>query len=265
MGVLNVTPDSFYDGGRWAKPEDAISRAGQMMEDGADIIDVGGESTRPGAEAVSEDEELRRVIPVIEGISKISGRKAVVSIDTYKSSVASAALDSGAGMINDISGLRYDPGMAGLAAKKSVPVIIMHMQGNPKRMQESPQYGNVIEEITGFLGDQARYALKNGIKKENIVIDPGIGFGKTTQHNVEILQNLHRFTATGYKLAVGVSRKSFIGKILGDENNPAPAPERLEGTLAAVIWSAVFGAKILRVHDVMETKRALKVVERLIL
>lgn len=252
MGILNVTPDSFYDGSVHNTRKEALDHAGEMIANGADIVDVGGESTRPGAEEVSVGEELARVKPVIE---KLASEKTLVSIDTYKPEVASVACEFGARMINDINGLRT-PGMAEVAVEYDVPVVIMHMQGTPRNMQDNPQYGDVVLDIKKFFMERAEYAVKSGIKKENIILDPGIGFGKTVEHNLRIIKRLHEFKKLGYPLLVGPSRKSFIGNILG-----LPAEERLEGTLAAVTACIAGGADIVRVHDVREAVRASRVAD----
>jgi len=249
MGILNVTPDSFSDGGRHFDKAAAIRRAHQMVEEGADIIDIGGESTRPGSEPVPLEEEISRTIPVIEALAK--NIKVPISIDTYKAEVAKRALDAGASIVNDISGLRFDPEMPKVVSQYKVPVVIMHIKGTPKNMQANPQYGALIPEIMDYLRASIMLALKFGIPEDKIIIDPGIGFGKAFEHNLEIIKNLHEFTLLEKPLLVGVSRKAFIGKILGD----APASERLEGTAAAVAISILNGANIIRVHDVKEMKK----------
>lgn len=254
MGILNVTPDSFSDGGKYFAPEKAIVYAEKMAEEGADIIDVGGESTRPGAESVPLEEELKRVIPVISELAKRV--KVRISIDTYKSEVARQALDCGARMVNEISSLRFDPQMVEILSKYKVPVIIMHMLGTPRNMQDNPRYEDVVGEIFSFFEERIEFASQNGIKKENIYLDPGIGFGKSVEHNLEILRRIGEFHSLGYPLVLGTSRKSFLGKILD-----ADVGERLEGSIATYIWAVLQKVKVLRVHDVRETKRAVKVVE----
>ncbi len=254
MGILNVTPDSFYDGGRRVDPAEAIADGVVMAARGADIIDIGGESTRPGAQSVSEDEELARVLPVVAGL-----RRAVpvpISIDTYKSKIARAALGAGADIVNDISALRFDPAMASLIAAEKVPVILMHMQGTPRTMQQEPQYEDVAREVRDFLAMQLYEAMEAGIVPDSIILDPGIGFGKTLEHNLLLLRGLPMFAALGQPLMVGVSRKTFIGKIL--EIGP---DDRLEGSLAAGTVAVLGGANILRVHDVPETCRAIRVAD----
>ncbi|MDP3048114.1 MAG: dihydropteroate synthase [Thermodesulfovibrionales bacterium] len=249
MGILNVTPDSFSDGGQYFDRGLAIKRAHEMVEEGADIIDVGGESTRPGSEPVPLQEEIARTIPVIEEISKKI--KVPISIDTYKAEVAKRALDAGASIVNDISGLRFDPEMPKVVSQYKVPVVIMHIKGTPKNMQANPQYEALIPEVMDYLRESIRLAVESGIAEDKIIIDPGIGFGKTYDHNLEIIKKLREFTLLEKPLLVGPSRKAFIGKILGD----APASERLEGTAAAVAISILNGANIIRVHDVKEMKR----------
>jgi dihydropteroate synthase len=255
MGILNVTPDSFSDGGRFFDPSSAIHRGIQMAEDGADIIDIGGESTRPGAEPISVEEEVRRTIPVIEALAKEI--RIPISIDTYKAEVAKRALDAGAGIVNDISGLRYDPRMAKVVAGYSVPVVIMHMKGSPKDMQKAPVYEALIPEILDYLREGIRMATEAGIPEDKIIVDPGIGFGKRFEHNLEIIHNLCEFVLLEKPLLVGPSRKAFIGKILGD----VPSEERLEGTAAAVAISIFNGAHIIRVHDVKEMAKVVKVAD----
>lgn len=255
MGILNVTPDSFYDGGKYSNVEKAIHRGLQLIEQGADILDIGGESTRPGALPVSLDEELKRVIPVIEGITKRV--KIPISIDTYKAKVAEEAINVGASIINDISGLRFDPEMVSVAAKYNTPVILMHIKGHPKDMQKNPHYYALIPEIIEYLRTSIIIAKEAGIQEDKIILDPGIGFGKLPEHNLEIIGNLREFTSLGKPILIGVSRKSFIGKILND----APPEGRLEGTAAAVAVSIINGANIVRVHDVDYISKIVKVVD----
>ena len=254
MGILNVTPDSFSDGGRYNRPEKAIERALEMVQEGATIIDIGGESSRPGSLRISAEEELERIIPVIRGIREQSD--VLISVDTYKPEVAEKALNAGVDIINDIYGLRKE-GMAELIADHDASVVIMHMQGDPENMQDNPQYRDVIGEITGFLRAQAEKALDAGISPDAIAIDPGIGFGKTVEHNLTIIRELSSFRSLGYPVLLGASRKSFIGKSLGLE-----VDERLEASLAVAsigIWN---GASIIRAHDVKETVRAVKMSEK---
>ena len=255
MGVLNVTPDSFSDGGLFFNEKKAVEHAHRLIEEGADIIDIGGESTRPGSEPVPVEEEIRRTIPVIKAISREI--KVPISIDTYKSEVAKHALDAGASIVNDISGLRFDPEMPKVVAEYGVPVIIMHIKGRPKDMQQSTVYEALIPEIMDYIRASILLARNFGILEDRIIIDPGIGFGKTFEHNLEIIKNLKEFTLLGRPVAVGVSRKAFIGKILGD----VPPSERLEGTASAVAISIFNGANIIRVHDVKEMAKVAKVAD----
>ena len=254
MGVLNVTPDSFSDGGLYDDADIAVERAKEMVAQGSDIIDIGGESSRPGSEPVTIDEELRRVLPVIKRLAQESD--VLISIDTYKSTVAEHALKAGAHIVNDISGLNFDPEMAKVAADYGVPVVLMHIQGTPKNMQISPQYHSLISEITLYLQNSIEHAETAGVSPEKIIIDPGIGFGKTVEHNLEIIRRLKEFRCLGKPILIGTSRKSFIGKILG-----LPVEERIEGTVATVVSSIINGADIVRVHDVKQVQRAVKMVD----
>lgn len=254
MGILNVTPDSFFDGGRRDSAAQAIADGVAMAASGADIIDIGGESTRPGAQPVSEAEELARVLPVLRGLRREIGLP--ISIDTYKSNIARAALDAGADIVNDVSALRFDPAMTPLVAAEKVPVVLMHMQGAPRTMQVEPRYGDVTREVRDFLAAQLYDGMDAGIMPEAIILDPGIGFGKTMDHNLQLLRSLPVFAALGQPLLVGVSRKAFIGKILNLE-----AADRLEGSLAAAVAAVLAGANILRVHDVGATSKALRVAD----
>jgi dihydropteroate synthase len=254
MGIINVTPDSFYDGGKRLDPDRAVADGIDLVEAGAEVLDVGGESTRPGAKPVSLEEELQRVLPVIRGLRR--NVSVPISIDTYKTEVARAALNEGADIVNDISALRFDPQMAVLVAAEKVPVILMHMQGTPRTMQADPCYSNVLREVQDFLAAQVNFAVEAGVERANIIIDPGIGFGKTLDHNLTLLKGLPALAALGLPLLVGVSRKAFIGKILGLEPG-----ERLEGSLAAAIAAVFGGAHIVRAHDVKETRRAIRVAD----
>lgn len=262
MGVLNVTPDSFSDGGKFSSVESAVEYAIQMEKDGADIVDVGGESTRPGAEPISMNEEMNRVLPVIEQL--VGTIDIPISVDTHKSEIAQKALDTGASMVNDISALRDDKNLAGVVAEYNVPICLMHMKGNPRNMQTNPIYTNVIREIYDFLKERTEYALSCGIKKGNIIIDPGIGFGKRTgkgiEDNCEILKHLSKLRDLGFPILVGASRKTFIGNVCR-KSKPLPVSERLEGSLAAACLAVINGADIVRVHDVKETRRCVDLVD----
>jgi dihydropteroate synthase len=252
MGILNVTPDSFSDGGQFFDPGRAVEHGLKMVADGAAIIDVGGESTRPGSAPVPADEQIKRVVPVIEALCERTN--VPVSVDTYKFEVAEAALKAGAGMINDITALSDDR-MGELAAEQQVPVVLMHMRGTPATMQVEPQYNDIVGEVLGFLLGRAMLAEKIGISRDMIFIDPGIGFGKTTEHNLLLLRNISKFVAVGYRVLVGTSRKKFIGNITGKE---MPA-ERIFGTAATVALCAAAGVSIIRVHDVPEMVDVVKV------
>ena len=255
MGILNITPDSFSDGGLYFDKSTAVKRAFQMVEEGADIIDIGGESTRPGSEPITIEAELMRTIPVIEALAR--GIKIPLCIDTYKSEVARRALDAGASMVNDISGLRFDPKMPEVVSEYKVPVVIMHIRGNPRDMQQNPVYEALIPEIMDYLRAGMIIARQAGISEDMIVIDPGIGFGKTFNHNLQIIHNLHEITLLKKPILIGPSRKAFIGEILGD----VPVTERLEGTAAAVAISIMNGANIIRAHDVKEMVKVAKVAD----
>jgi dihydropteroate synthase len=248
MGVVNVTPDSFSDGGLYLDPEAAIRHGVELAEAGAAILDVGGESTRPGAEAVSVEEELRRVVPVVEGLA---GGEAEISVDTSKREVAAAALDAGATIVNDVTALRGDPGMAALCAEHACTVVLMHMRGEPRTMQENPVYEDVVAAVRAFLFERLEVATAAGIDPERIWLDPGIGFGKTLEHNLELLRRLDELCELGRPLVVGTSRKSFIGKVDG-----SGVEERIGGTIASSVLALAAGADVLRVHDVAEMRQA---------
>ena len=251
MGVLNVTPDSFSDGGRYLDVDQAVEHAGRMAAAGADIIDVGGESSRPGAEPVSADEELRRVVPVIERLGRLT-----VSIDTTKALVAERALSSGARIVNDISALRFDERMVDVVRDAGAGLVLMHMKGTPQTMQQEAQYAQVVTDVLGFLRARVAFAIARGIAREQIAVDPGIGFGKTVEHNLRLLAHLDEFRLLGCPVLVGASRKSFIGKVLGRE-----ADDRLSGSVAVAAWAVTHGAKIVRVHDVAETADVVRMIE----
>ena len=254
MGVLNVTPDSFSDGGRFFQTKKAIEQGIAMARDGADIIDVGGESTRPYSKKISAGEEIERVIPVIQALSR--ELKIPISIDTCKAKVARQALQVGASMINEISALRSDPDMISIAAEAGVPVILMHMKGVPGNMQDNPTYDNLIPEILDFLKDAVDRAVNGGIKEDMIIVDPGIGFGKTFDHNLEVIKELSQFSSIERPLLLGTSRKAFIGHILNKEVH-----ERDTGTMATIVAGVMNGARIVRVHDVKKTSETVKMID----
>lgn len=254
MGVLNVTPDSFSDGGLFFDKEKAISHGLRLVEEGADIIDIGGESTKPGSKPLELEEELRRVIPVIKSIS--AEVDVPISIDTYKSTVAQKAIEAGAEIINDISGLNFDPGLAKVASKEDIPLVLMHIRGMPETMQKNVHYDSLFSEILQYLKDSIQRAESAGLDPRQIIIDPGIGFGKTVEDNLLIIKNLHEFRILGKPILLGTSRKSFIGKILNAE-----VGERLEGTLSSITVGVLNGAKIIRCHDALQAKRAIAVAD----
>jgi len=257
MGIINVTPDSFSDGGLYFNKEKAVDRGLELAEEGADIIDIGGESTRPGSDFISTEEELMRTVPVISALRKKTD--VLISVDTTKSEVAEAALGEGANIINDISSFRFDPKMLSLAAQKDIPVILMHMKGTPKNMQLNLFYEDLLAEIRGFLEERIATAQAYGIKKEKIIIDPGIGFGKSLKDNLTLIKSLKFLEPIDRPILIGISRKSFIGKILS-----LPPQERTEGTIASAVLSIINGAHILRVHDVEAVKRAVLITEAII-
>jgi dihydropteroate synthase len=253
MGVVNVTPDSFSDGGAFDDAEQAIAHGRRLVSEGATFLDVGGESTRPGAAPVSAEEELARVMPVVEGLIPVQK----VSIDTMKSSVAAAAIDAGVEMVNDVSAFRFDPEMAGLIADmRLVDVCLMHMLGDPRTMQADPRYDDVVSEVKAFLAERMQFAIDAGIPEDNIHLDPGIGFGKTVEHNLELLRRLHELTDLGRPIVVGTSRKSFLGKITGRD-----VTERVPATVATCVMAYERGARVFRVHDVAAVSDALKVAD----
>jgi dihydropteroate synthase len=249
MGVVNVTPDSFSDGGLYLDAEAAIAHGRRLAAEGAEILDVGGESTRPGADEVSAEEELARVRPVIEGLA---GGEAILSIDTSKLAVAETAIEAGATIVNDVTALRRDPEIGALCAQRGVGLVLMHMQGDPRSMQRNPAYGDVVADVKAFLAERVEAALAAGVGEERIWLDPGIGFGKTLDHNLELLRRLSELRDLGRPLVIGTSRKSFLGKIDG-----SPVGERLGGTIASSVLAVAEGAEVLRVHDVAEVRQAL--------
>ena len=257
MGILNLTPDSFYNGGKYTTESRALRRVEKMLKEGADLIDVGGESTRPGAKEVDLEEEIRRVIPVISKIRELF--EIPVSIDTYKAKVVKEALEAGVDMVNDISGLRFDAQLKEVVARSGVPVVLMHIKGTPRDMQNNPRYGSLMGEIISYLSESIRLAQKAGIDLEKIIVDPGIGFGKTSEHNLQILSHLGELRSLGRPILIGVSRKSFIGAVL-----KLPLEERLEGSLAAASLAVMQGVKIIRTHDVKPTRRAVDLTQAII-
>jgi dihydropteroate synthase len=251
MGIVNVTPDSFSDGGEFLDPESAVAHGRELEDEGADVLDIGGESTRPGADAVSADEELRRVAPVVQALAADG---LTVSIDTSKVAVAEAALEAGAAMVNDVTAFRSEPGLAALCAERGTDVVLMHMLGEPRTMQENPVYEDVVDEVKSFLAERIDFAIAEGIDEERIWIDPGIGFGKTVEHNLELHRRLGELAELGRPIAFGSSRKSFIGKLTG-----AAVDQRLGGTIASNVIAYANGARMVRVHDVGPMHQALAV------
>jgi dihydropteroate synthase len=255
MGIVNVTPDSFSDGGMFDDADAAVKHGLQLLEEGADILDVGGESTRPGSDPVDEDKELARVLPVIEGLRR-EAPEAILSVDTRKAAVASEALAAGTDVVNDI-GAGADPGMFGVVASAGAGMVLMHMQGEPRTMQSEPRYGDVVGEVRSFLADRLGGAVAAGIGRDHLCIDPGIGFGKDLEHNLALLRSIGSFRELGVPVLVGVSRKRFVGELSGADDSA----QRLEGSVAAAVWCASQGVEMLRVHDVGSTVRALRVVD----
>jgi dihydropteroate synthase len=251
MGVVNVTPDSFSDGGRFLDPQAAVEQGRRLIGEGAHILDIGGESTRPGADAVPAEEELRRVVPVVEGLAGIG---AEISIDTSKAAVAAAALDAGASYVNDVTAFRGDPELAGLVAGRGVDCCLMHMLGTPRTMQDDPRYDDVVSDVKAFLEQRLAFAVAEGVAEERVMLDPGIGFGKTLEHNLELLARLGEIVALGRPVVIGLSRKSFLGRITGRD-----AAGRAVATAAANVLALERGASVFRVHDVPETLDALAV------
>jgi dihydropteroate synthase len=256
MGIVNVTPDSFSDGGMFDDAEAAVKHGLRLLEEGADVLDIGGESTRPGAEAVDADEELRRVVPVVEALA---GDGLAISIDTSKVPVAAAALDAGAAMVNDVTALRAEPELAGLCAERGAEVVLMHMLGDPRTMQEDPTYDDVVDDVKAFLAERIDFATAEGIDENRIWVDPGIGFGKTVEHNLELHRRLGELAELGRPITFGSSRKSFIGKLTGAE-----VDRRLGGTIASNVIAWANGAGMLRVHEVAPMQQALTVAEAIL-
>ena len=256
VGILNVTPDSFSDGGHFLDPEAAAEHAAAMLDEGAEILDLGGESTRPGSDPVSQEEEIRRIVPVLERILAVRPG-AVISVDTYRAGTATAALEAGARLINDVTALRGDPRMASVVKEAACPVILMHMQGEPKTMQRDPHYEDVVREVRDFLAGRAEYAVAAGIRPENVIVDPGIGFGKNLEHNLDLLCNLDAIVDLGFPVLIGASRKTFIGSITGVQE----AKVRAFGTVATTVLAYERGATFFRVHDVRANSEALAVAE----
>ncbi|MDY0131823.1 MAG: dihydropteroate synthase [Desulforegulaceae bacterium] len=261
MGVINITPDSFSDGGKFYNLEKALSHSKKLINEGADILDIGGESTRPFSKSVPPEEEINRVVPVIKNLRKITDLP--ISIDTNKAIVAKNAILSGASIINDISALSFDYEMAELASDSNSHLVLMHMKGTPETMQKNPSYSNIIDELLNFFEERIEFALKKGIKKEKIILDPGIGFGKTLEHNILIIKKIDQLKALGFPILIGTSRKTFIRKLVGKDDLPNDE-DVITGSVASVCAACLNGAKIVRVHDVKETRAALKVIDALI-
>jgi dihydropteroate synthase len=256
MGVVNVTPDSFSDGGLFLDADAAVEHGRRLASEGADILDVGGESTRPGAEPVTEDQEVGRILPVVQRLAEDAGAPKVrISIDTTKSGVARAALDAGAAIVNDVSAFRFDPALAGLVAEARADCCLMHMLGEPRTMQRDPRYDDVVSEVKAFLEERLAFAKGEGVAEERVWLDPGIGFGKTVEHNLELLRRLDEIVAIGRPVVIGTSRKSFLGKLAGDRDEG----ERLPGTIATNVLALERGATVFRVHDVAQNADALAV------
>lgn len=256
MGILNATKDSFYPGSRIEDVENAVKRAIKMVEDGADILDIGGESTRPGSDPVTVEEEIERVAPVIKAI-RDRDKDILISVDTYRSETAEAAIKVGADIINDISAMTFDEKMADIAVKYNVPIILMHIKGTPKDMQKNPHYDDVVKEVKDFFQERIDYGTDKGIKRNKMILDPGIGFGKNFNHNMELIRKIDSLLVFDLPILLAVSRKSSIGKALGD----VPVEERLEGTIAVSCYAAMKDVDMIRVHDVLENKRAIKMIE----
>jgi dihydropteroate synthase len=252
MGILNVTPDSFSDGGEWFAYDEAVARARELVAEGADIVDIGGESTRPGADSVPIDEELRRVVPVVRALR---GAGAQISVDTMKLTVAAAAVDAGATFVNDVTAFRHEPEMAAFVADRGCDCCLMHMLGDPRTMQDDPRYDDVVDDVRAFLEERAEFAVREGVREERITVDPGIGFGKTLDHNLELLDRLQAIVAIGFPVVIGTSRKSFLGRLTGRQD----PHDRVAATVATTVLALERGASVFRVHDVAPTKDALTV------
>ena len=259
MGILNITPDSFYEGSRVSALADVVARAGQMLEQGAQVLDIGGESTRPGSDSVDGDEERRRVLPVIEALRR-EYPEAVLSVDTYRADTAEAALSVGADIINDISAMEADARMADVVVRTKAPIILMHMRGTPKNMQQNCQYQDVVQEVAVYLAQRAQLLREQGVGADKIILDPGIGFAKDVEQNLRLMRDLHVLTSFGYPVLLAASRKSTIGAVLGG----IPAAERLEGTIATSLQAVYAGAQMVRVHDVLENVRAIRMLEAIL-
>ena len=259
MGILNITPDSFYEGSRVSALADVVARAGQMLEQGAQVLDIGGESTRPGSDSVDGDEERRRVLPVIEALRR-EYPEAVLSVDTYRADTAEAALSVGADIINDISAMEADARMADVVVRSKAPIILMHMRGTPKNMQQNCQYQDVVQEVAVYLAQRAELLREQGVGADKIILDPGIGFAKDVEQNLRLMRDLHVLTSFGYPVLLAASRKSTIGAVLGG----VPASERLEGTIATSLQAVYAGAQMVRVHDVLENVRAIRMLEAIL-
>ena len=259
MGILNITPDSFYEGSRVSALADVVARAGQMLEQGAQVLDIGGESTRPGSDSVDGDEERRRVLPVIEALRR-EYPEAVLSVDTYRADTAEAALSVGADIINDISAMEADARMAEVVVRSKAPIILMHMRGTPKNMQQNCQYQDVVQEVAVYLAERAELLREQGVGADKIILDPGIGFAKDVEQNLRLMRDLHVLTSFGYPVLLAASRKSTIGAVLGG----VPASERLEGTIATSLQAVQAGAQMVRVHDVLENVRAIRMLEAIL-
>ena len=252
MGILNVMPDSFSDGGEWFEYDQAVRHGRALVAEGADILDVGGESTRPGADPVGLDEELRRVVPVIGALREVGAQ---LSVDTMKLTVAEAAVEAGATYVNDVTAFRHEPEMAAFVAERGCDCCLMHMLGEPRTMQRDPRYEDVVDDVRGFLEERAAFAVREGVREERIMVDPGIGFGKTLEHNLELLRRLDEIVALGFDVVIGTSRKSFLGRLTGRED----PHDRVAATLATTVLALERGATVFRVHDVGPTKDALTV------